>query len=57
MAEHQGSCYCGNITVTVKTDEPFLERAPRETDGDYSTMHGISWASVPDALLEIEIQE
>ena len=56
MAEYQGSCYCGNITVTVKTAEPFLEKAPRQSDGDYSTMHGIAWATTPDAVLEIEIQ-
>lgn len=56
MAEHKGSCYCGNITVTVKTEEQFLASTPRECDCDYCTMHGIAWASVPDAVLEIEIQ-
>lgn len=56
MAVHQGSCYCGNITVTVTTDEPFTAITPRACDCNYCTMHGATWASVPDAVLEIEIQ-
>lgn len=56
MAEHQGSCYCGNITVTVITDEEFLTNTPRECDCDFCRMNGAAWASVPDAVLEIEIQ-
>lgn len=56
MGVHQGSCYCGNITVTVTTDEPFASTVPRECDCDYCTMHGAAWTSVPDAVLEIEIQ-
>ncbi len=56
MAEHQGSCYCGNITVTVKTEEPFLTATPRQCDCDFCRMNAAAWASVPDAVLEIEIQ-
>lgn len=60
MGMHQGSCYCGNITVTVKTPEgdkePFTITVPRECDCNYCTMHGAAWASTPDAVLEIEIQ-
>lgn len=56
MAEHRGSCYCGNISVTVKTDEPFLATTPRQCDCDFCRMNAAAWASVPNAVLEIEIQ-
>lgn len=60
MGVHQGSCYCGNITVTVKTpnegSDPFTATVPRECDCDYCTMHGAAWVSTPDAVLEVEIQ-
>lgn len=56
MAEHRGSCYCGNISVTVKTDEPLLASTPRACDCDFCRMNGIAWTSVSDAILEIEIQ-
>lgn len=56
MAEHRGGCYCGNISVTVKTEQPLLASAPRACDCDFCRMNGITWASVSDAVLEIEIQ-
>ncbi|WP_262694784.1 GFA family protein [Kordiimonas aquimaris] len=56
MNAHQGSCYCGNITVTVTTESPLSELTPRACGCNFCTMHGAAWVSTPDALLEIEIQ-
>lgn len=56
MVTHQGSCYCGNITVTVTCDTPLSAITPRACDCDFCQMHGIQWFSAPNARLEIEIQ-
>lgn len=56
MGVHQGSCYCGNITVTVKSDSPFTDRTPRACDCNFCRMNGAAWTSDPGAILEIEIQ-
>jgi hypothetical protein len=56
MGIHQGSCYCGNITVTVTCDTPLSEIKPRACDCTFCQMHGAHWFSTPNAHLEIEIQ-
>jgi len=56
MAILTGSCYCGNITVRVKTDIAPADIIPRACDCDFCTAHGAEWVSAPEAELEIEIQ-
>lgn len=56
MATHTGSCYCGNITIRVETDVPTSKMTPRACDCDFCTAHGAEWVAIPDAALEIEIQ-
>lgn len=56
MSTHQGSCYCGNITVTVTSDKDLTKETPRACDCDFCRMNAAAWTSIPDAVLEIEIQ-
>lgn len=56
MTQMNGSCYCGNISVTVETDMALDSLTPRACDCDFCTLNGAAWMSAPDGKLEIEIQ-
>ena len=56
MHQYQGGCYCGNISLSMKSEKTPMALTPRACDCDFCTKNGAAWVSDPDAHLDIEIQ-
>ena len=52
---HTGSCHCGNIRYSLKSDKPVQWFRPRDCRCTFCVKHGASWISDPAASLAIEI--
>lgn len=56
MTTLKGGCYCGNISMSVQSDTSLTATTPRACQCAFCLSHGAEWVSIPDAALEIEVQ-
>jgi len=56
MAQLEGGCHCGNITVRVELEREPAAYAPRACDCEFCRKHGAAWLSDPRGSLSIEVR-
>ena len=52
-----GSCYCGNLQLTITLTKPPADFQPRACDCDFCCKHGAAWLSDADGALAIEVND
>lgn len=53
----QGSCHCGNVEFTLRTQQSEQSLVPRRCACSMCRRHGATWVSDPDARLELRCRD